>query len=839
MSEPKKKKRKILVFLMILGCLNAYTIVPGYAQAQEYLGTSGKVETPGDTDTTGGAEQGEGEIGDEELTLFSSALTPELELLAATAGYIHQPFSSTVESYEMTLGPQETGFSLIASPVEKTDSPTAEVFLDGAAEVWCQLSFGEPSPLIPLEPGQSRSVRVRSTSHAGNVVRNYTIEVHRTEVTFVWSPGEMRQTADGGEVLPVVLSVPGGTGMKDLSFALGFDPAKLALSDESGTVTDDLYRCVQPTEGFEYVPKRGGYFTDLSSQADNEAGVLRVQYGPGSASVGAEAYTAKESGELLTVWFRVLEEGTGQSAALAEETARDSLFILQSGVTPCQGIAMTDEINRVLQCAGMVTIEGQSNSAPDDPADPAVTGPALGVLELYLEGGGLTGPKDDAGQHLDRRYLVSTGTDGRENFGFRPEVSDYGLYLFPGEEAELILRSEADVTGITAGGLYADGGIDREIGLIGSAGGTGGVTWWEERMGKYLTLDLGGGEEGRTVTLLLTDGAGEQTRYTITLHRADRRPSITIAASGGAVTAAVENTRMREAAFSLILTPEAAQRVTAGGIRQRLEAELKGSGLAVAEVELTGAAVSGPGGSEPAPEGAKELRIVLDTGGPAIVSTLQTPLTVRLFEGGMGDILSVGEDEANTVSDVRFGSLQRITALKGSVRLTGTILAYDGARPPKVTLYEAPAQTEAASALEGDPAEVVLTSGQNGFGLKTFTFTTVLTEGTEYTMGVTKDGHTACRVSGIVLTEDSTAKPLRLYAGDLDGDGWVSAFDADALAFHLGRGERGAGEKARYDLDGDGGETIFDLDLLTSQDNYGGRDRTLEWSAVREGGDSQ
>ena len=911
--------------------------------------------------------------------LYSSALTPELERLVTDVGYIHQNFSSTITDYQMTLAPQETEFCLTAWPVERESPPTMEIWLE--AEPWCTLSMGQPSRAIPVAAGQSRSVTVRSTSHTGGVVRDYTIEVYRPAEGFAWRLEEERETGEGVRLLPVTLYAPAGMQLKTLSFALGFDPQLLSLSAPEGAATEKLSECVTAVDGFLYENPAKGYFSATSPQLSNENGLLRVSYGAKNNIVGKRSYTASETGALLTVWFQIRGELTA-----------DSLWILESENAPVKGFSAMDGSGRVLQCAGLASVKGlpEEPDVPDPPTppdspgvpepDPSVTGsaitlagllgagaeirdgkgvleteegvitlttvdgsvedieegttliltaeakagkqfvcwtqhslpglraarfsagdpadlagdpakltanpltvqaqkgmsytavyetasaeettrPVLGVLELERES--LPGP---AG--LDQRFLVYTDGDGARHFGFQPGeihadgsrepgVFAYEVYLFPGEEAELILQSSGAVTGITASGVSAEDGSPREMPLVSSQTGGGGepqdqkdLSWWEDREGQRLKLTLRDEDKTGTVTLTLGNAEGKTTAYTLTLHRVEKRPAVTVFSSGGAVTAVITDAEMRSATFSLLLTPEKAASLNEAEVWSDIQRSLSGSGIVVSDVRLTepeaAGTVTGPGLSS-----AKELRVALDTkgaqtteneGGAPVLSTQKRPVTLRLFEGSMADILGAGEAKDNVIGDARFGGLFGTTALTGGVRLTGTIFAYDASKLPEVTLYEmgtGAGAAEKAGRAAPLSATVVPAPDQTGFGLKRFTFTAVLAEGTEYTMGVTKDRHTACTVSGIALTEDGAARPLRLYAGDLDGDGWVSAFDADALAFHLGRGERATGEKVRYDLDGDGGETIFDLDLLTSQDNYGGRDRTLEWSAVREGGVSR
>ena len=778
-----------------------------------------------------------------ELEPFS-ALTPELEAITVSAGHIHQPFSSTSYVYDMTLGPGEDRFSLTAVPAEKEWPPTIEVLLDGNETDGWILSDGEPSPPVEVETGQSRQVTVRSRACEGEKKQSYTISVYRTGLSLVWKPGEVCQTQEGAQVLPVSLYAPPGTELRVLDFALGFDPNILELAEAGGAVTEDIYQCVETADGFTYNPfDKTGFFKELDFQADNVAGVLRIQYGKDTKSRLECFRSTEESGRLLAVYFRI-----------KGELKADSLFVFREDERISQGIAVVDGSGRELVCADMVSVEGlPQETAPADPDDSgaAFTGPALGVMEVDRES--LPGTPDAAGQNLEVRPLVFVDSEGVQRFGFQEDVFDYDLYLLPGDEAGLILRSLNDVTAVTAAGLWADDGTAEteaagggQIALIRDPSGSGtgpyGVNWWADVPGRNLTLRLQDGETDRTVRLLLTDAAGNGSVYTVSLHRAAERPRSVLSASGGRVTATVEQSAFRTVSLALILTPEKSLELTEEAVRTQLERSLSGAALSVAKVTLSDpqGLQSDPGG---APEGAKELRILLDTGDSSDpVSTLDHPMTIALFEGDMRDVWGVGGDEGNTIGDARLGALFRTTALAGTATLSGTILAYHGGSLPEVTLYEAELAAssdwpETTLEAAGIPAEVVLLNGQTGYGLKEFQYTVSLKAGVPYTMRIQKTMHTSCTVGGIMLAGNEGMNPIPLYAGDFDGDGWISLFDADLLTLHSGRGGGEKEQAAQYDLDGDGAVTLFDLDVLTGKENYGGRNRAVAWEYLRKGGE--
>lgn len=384
---------------------------------------------------------------EEGLVELYSAQSTELAALGVTAGYLHEPFSSTQSNYTLTLGPDEASVALTATAAETLQPPTLELFLDGSEEPYCTLTAGQPSKDVPVALDQTRTLMLRSTSYSNGLVREYTIQAHRTSAQFVWRAGTPEERAQG-RVLPVTLTATPGLLLKDLSFRLGFDPAVLRLADAQGAEVSSSSKCITTAEDFTYRDRRTGYFdpSALASEADNAAGLLMVQYGGHqNALTMGKSYQVGDSGELLTVYFRM--EG---------EIGPQSLSVRPGSGAPRTGLSCTDGSGLILQGSGLARVAG----LPELVASYAVTLP-----EETLPGGRITAqPKKSvftAGETLTLRAEPSQG------YTFSAwDVGSTGLTA-SGAEVRIEVTQDLDLSGLSAsfartGGLPAAPGVETQ-----------------------------------------------------------------------------------------------------------------------------------------------------------------------------------------------------------------------------------------------------------------------------------------------------------------------------------------------------------------------------------------
>lgn len=297
--------------------------------------------------------QAEELTGIESFTIFDS----EISSLEMQGGYLYKTTTAAGidESYRATLGPNEEGFSLVATPAETEYPPTLELFLDGSDTTFDTLTPGEPSRYINVDVGDTRKVLLRSTAQKSLIngttkVTKYELEVHRTNIQFQWTLGETFTAADGGTVLPVTLNAPAGLEMKELQMALGFDRSKLQLCDKAGAISTEFYDVLEAIPDFYYSgSSRTGYFEDVVKLTDNNTGRFMVQFGKNRAASQTCYQVSGERTGVVTLYFKVIDPAF----------TPDTLYILQDeNVSPSAGISVTERSSRVSQCPDMIEIVG-------------------------------------------------------------------------------------------------------------------------------------------------------------------------------------------------------------------------------------------------------------------------------------------------------------------------------------------------------------------------------------------------------------------------------------------------------------------------------------------------
>jgi len=176
-----------------------------------------------------------------------------------------------------------------------------------------------------------------------------------------------------------------------------------------------------------------------------------------------------------------------------------------------------------------------------------------------------------------------------------------------------------------------------------------------------------------------------------------------------------------------------------------------------------------------------------------------------------------------------FGALVSATAMPGD---TGKFnWMYASPVTGKITSYNPGVETTVRLMQDGAVKYKTAIAKTSGYGQQTQSFTFPGVAPGDYTLVVTKPGHTSFTVqkitvgnTGLDLTLDSRAevKEMVLLCGDINGDGMINDSDLAELwrAANYNKSVDDAGVNQLCDLNGDGMINDSDLAILWSANNY-------------------
>lgn len=541
------------------------------------------------------------------------AWNADLVGLELSAGALNKKFQATETVYEMTLGPNEKGFTLKAAPSETATPPTMRLTVDGASEE--QLTVGQESKFIEVAPGQKRTVTITSAPHNDSTkpAKTYSVQVYRTDTAFTWTPVVVEH--EGQQYLDVTLSASAGAKLQTLMFALGFDPAKLQVVG-----ADELdYIRVEDNDFFYSSANPARFFDIVSQTVKNDTGVLAVQFGKALDSTSTYYTVPGESGtssKLFTISFRLLNNASITSDTLKVLTEKDS-----RSVNPSTGISAMEYGSSAAKwasaCPGMVSMAG-------------ATVAGTGTAEIY----NMT-VKSPA-----ERQLTWKDGNGNDRFLFDPEQKSYKVYLLPEENSfELELHTFDEVKNVS---LNGEALVAKPVGTVPQS------FRWVRSGTENLTISMADLQMGK-VLLALDRGDLWKTEYTIEVVKvtAAERPEIVLRQStedSSHYAAEIRNAQFTTASLELMVK----------GVTQEDVAALTApSGLVVSKAVLTDV----PG------DDYDKLELTVDT---ASAAPCKENTVLELFAGTVDTDAKVAGDAGNSIGDVRFGGLYGVAATGSS-----------------------------------------------------------------------------------------------------------------------------------------------------------------------------